>query len=100
VAGVAIVRRPLHVRTAPDGREHGRPQQATDVVLVVAGGAQGRGAVQHGFHGIEGAAAPLRTDRATRGLWTTRAPRRSCGQAGHTDSAGAYTKVAGAAYRS
>ena len=75
--------RPLHVGAAPDGSEDSRSEQATDVVLAVAGGAQSRGAVQHRFHAIERAAPRTCSDRATArpvdnrptgDLWTTVAP--------------------------
>lgn len=47
---------PLHIGAAPERHEDTRSQQAADVVLGVAGGAQSRGAVQYRFHAVERAA--------------------------------------------
>ena len=63
MADVAIVGRLLHVGTAADGGEHAGAQQATDVVIAVAGGAKVGGAVQQGFHTAERAAARQWCDR-------------------------------------
>ena len=92
-AGRGARRRRRVVSPAPRRRRGGRDedtrsQQATDVVLVVAGGAQSRGAVQHRFHAVERAdarspstgqppgAVATGSDRAPSRLWTTADSRR------------------------